>query len=172
MELIDIFYATDAEKKIAHLEAEKLRVRINQLSQDFEVDIRVFRGNGERKKDFHDGEHRYGVYNPPIRKDACSLTITDDAAWTKQGKPVFGFYRGDGEAHIRVHKIREKGPDSVHILIHEWLHYYADKKWSINPDCRDQYEFPGKEHDCEQNGWHFWYTALLGTQKPVRIAPS
>lgn len=167
MELIDIFYAT-GEQEFADREATKLENYIRQLSREFKVDIRAFFGSGERKRDRYKGYYIFGVYNPPQRDGACSLTITADEEWTNQGSWCHGFYRGGREAHLRAKVLRDRGCRSVDTSIHEWLHYFAHKKWNI--DLHDkEYCYPGKECDCEDNGWRFWYTALLGTERPSKI---
>jgi hypothetical protein len=169
MELIDIFYATTAEKEIADRETIKLANHIRQLSPGFEVDISVFSGSGERKSDRYKGSCVFGVYNPPRRNGACSITITADEEWTNQGLPCFGFYRGQRESHLRAEVLLRQGDRSVETSVHEWLHYFASKRWNIDPHDQPDYSYPGKEYDCEQNGWRYWYTALLGTERPRKI---
>ncbi len=168
-ELIDIFYSNVAEKDIADQEAKKLKMHIQDLSPGFAVEISIFWGPGVKKRDLFRDHWVFGVYNQPTRSDACAITITADDDWTKRGLKLSGFYRGDDEAHVLAAEIRKQGERSVDILVHEWLHFFAHKKWAINPDDQSVYSYEGKEHDGEANGWRFWYAALLGVDKPARM---
>jgi hypothetical protein len=172
MELIDIFYATANEHEIALREAIKMEKHIQRLSPGFAVDISVFYGIGERKSDAYEGDKIFGVYNSPRRPNGCSITITADDEWTNQGVKCHGFFRGDYEAHVRAMVLTERGERSVETLVHEWLHYFAPKKWDINPDDDKKYTYIGSEVDSEAIGWKFWYAALLGAEMPMRKLPA
>jgi hypothetical protein len=169
MELIDLFFATHAEQELAGLEADKLEKHICRLAPLFQVDIALRYGKGIRLSDWHAGECYFGVYNAPFRSGACSMTITFDQEWTNQGMACYGFYRGDSQAHLRGRSLVNQGVRSVETSIHEWLHYYAHKVWRIDVDEQDQYDYPSKESDSVENGWHHWYTSLLSERKPQRI---
>jgi hypothetical protein len=169
LELIDIFYATADEHEIARREATKLAVHIQGLSPGFAVEIKVFHGIGERKSDAYGEGRIFGVYNSPRRHKSCSITIAADDEWIHQGVECFGFFRGDNEAHVRATVLTEQGERSVETLVHEWLHYFAPKKWNINPDDQSKYAYTGSDHDCAANGWRFWYAALLGAEMPMRL---
>jgi len=172
MELIDIFYETANEHEIARREATKLAEHIQGLSPGFAVDINVVYGIGERKSDAYGERMIFGVYNSPRRPNGCSITITADDEWTNQGVKCDGFFRGDSEAHVRAKVLTEKGERSVETLVHEWLHYFAPKKWDINPDDDKKYAYIGSEDDSEAIGWRFWYAALLGAEMPMRKLPA
>jgi len=168
MELIDIFYKTANEHQFARREATKLAKHIQDLSPGFAVHIDVFQGIGERKSDAFGEMMIFGVYNSPERPNACSITIAADDNWMNQGAQCDGFFRGGHEAHVRATVLKARGERSVDTLVHEWLHYYADKRWKINPDDNNKYAYSGSEYDSEANGWHYWYKALLGAEMPMR----
>ena len=168
MELIDVFYATDSERTLAENESAKLKNHILKLAPALGVNILPQCGRGSRLSDFHRGALYYGVYNAPIRAEACAITFTFDEAWINQGASCYGFYRGHSQVHLRGRDLLEQGERSVETSIHEWLHYYAYKKWCINVDDQAEYVYPMKNSDSVANGWYHWYSTLLGDQKPQK----